>query len=257
MRLDRTPKSVSCAALLLACAAPLLAGCSSSQHSPGAASRAGTLVIGATREPRSLNPLLEEGEISEQLGQLLYTFLVTVDNHGNQVPEAAREVPTRRNGGIAADGLRIVYHLRRDIRWQDGARLTARDCVFTFAAIANPRNNLPSRAGYDQIRSVTAPDDATVVVRLKQPYASDYGCLPRARLQLSDSTRASPRALFRSQRRSVQRTAAGLGAVPGYGVAARRSPHARSQRTLLSRASEIGANRRALRTLVRNDREST
>ena len=130
-----------------------------------------TLVIGATREPNSLNPLLIEGPISEQLGQLLFTFLVTVDEHGNQVPEAARAVPTLRNGGISSDGLRVVYHLRKDIRWQDGTPLTAYDCVFTYAAIMNPRNNLPSRAGYTQIRSVSAPDGATVVVTLKRPYS--------------------------------------------------------------------------------------
>jgi peptide/nickel transport system substrate-binding protein len=61
--------------------------------------------------------------------------------------------------------------LRRDIRWQDGVALTARDCVFTYRAILNPRNALPTRAGYDAIASVTAPDDATVVVRLKHRYS--------------------------------------------------------------------------------------
>jgi peptide/nickel transport system substrate-binding protein len=149
----------------------VLASCSSTRTRSPSASPNGTLVIGAVREPSSLNPLLEEGYVSEQLGLLLFTFLVTVDEHGNQVPEAAREVPTLRNGGISSDGLRIVYHLRKDIRWQDGVPLTARDCVFTFAAIMNPRNNLPSRAGYDQIRRVTAPDGATVIVTLKRPYS--------------------------------------------------------------------------------------
>ena len=115
--------------------------------------------------------MLDEGEIDEQIDALVFSFLVTIDAHGALVPDAAREVPTRRNGGVSRDGLRIVYHLRRGIRWQDGAPLTARDCAFTYRAIVNPRNDLPSRAGYEYIRSVTAPDDTTVVVTLARPYA--------------------------------------------------------------------------------------
>ncbi len=114
---------------------------------------------------------MEAGYNSYLLGNLLFTFLVNVGAHGEFVPEAAREVPTLANGGISRDGLRVVYHLRRDIRWEDGVALTARDCVFTYRAILNPRNALPTRAGYDAIASVTAPDDATVVVKLKHRYS--------------------------------------------------------------------------------------
>lgn len=139
------------------------------------ASRAETLVLGETAEPTSLNPILLQGSIAGMVGGLMYSFLVTDDAKGNLVPDAATEVPTIANGGISAGGLRVTYHLRRGIRWHDGEPLTARDCVFTFHAIMNPRTNAPDRHGYDQIADVNAPDDATVVVRLKRPYSPIVG----------------------------------------------------------------------------------
>lgn len=157
---------VACAAIMLtfsfnACGA-------SSGHST---SDSTTLVVGETTEPISLNPLMLEGTIAGMVGSLLYSFLVTEDGNGNLVPDAATEVPSLANGGISRDGLRLTYHLRHGIRWHDGQPLTARDCVFTFRAIMDARNNIPDRHGYDQIANVTAPDDSTLVVTLKHPYS--------------------------------------------------------------------------------------
>ena len=149
-----------------------IVGCTHSATDGGTRSRATTtLVVGETTEPASLNPLLLEGTVSAMVGGLIYSYLVTYDAGGHLVPDAASAVPTLANGGISRDGLRVTYHLRRGIRWHDGVPLTARDCSFTFSAIMNPRNNVPDRHGYDQIVSVAAPDDTTVVVMLKHPYS--------------------------------------------------------------------------------------
>jgi peptide/nickel transport system substrate-binding protein len=162
-------RRAACAALALALAATGCSPAGGDGATDGA--QAPTLVLGETTEPASLNPILLEGTISGMVGGLLYSFLVIDDAKGNLAPDAATEVPTLANGGISPDGLRVTYHLRRGIRWHDGEPLTARDCVFTFHAIMNPRNNVPDRHGYDHIADVTAPDDTTVVVRLKRPYS--------------------------------------------------------------------------------------
>jgi peptide/nickel transport system substrate-binding protein len=110
------------------------------------------------------------------------------DTHGGMIPQVAAQVPTLQNGGISHDGLHITYHLRHDVRWQDGAPLTARDVVFTFNAIMSPRNNTLSRYGYDDVASIRAVDPYTVRLTLKKPMAeivseflggdSNYGILP-------------------------------------------------------------------------------
>ncbi len=122
------------------------------------------------------------------IGELGYSYLTKYDGRGNIVTDAAAMVPTLANGGIARDGKRVIYHLRHDILWQDGAPLTSRDVVFTYRAIMNPANAVPSRDSYDRIAGVRALDRYTVVAELKRPYApivanffggdSNYAILP-------------------------------------------------------------------------------
>jgi peptide/nickel transport system substrate-binding protein len=129
------------------------------------------LTIGQQQEPISLNPALENGQRSTQWGELLFSYLVKYDDHGRMVPDAATEVPSPANGGISKDGLTITYHLRRGIRFADGVPLTAHDCAWSIAAINDPQNNVQSRYGYDRIASARAPDDRTLVLKLKARFA--------------------------------------------------------------------------------------
>ena len=87
------------------------------------------------------------------------------------MPILAAEVPTTTNGGISADGRTVVYHLRHDVKWQDGAPFTSRDVAFTWRAIMNEANNVNSRNGYDRVTSVDTPDDWTVVFHLRALWA--------------------------------------------------------------------------------------
>jgi peptide/nickel transport system substrate-binding protein len=134
-------------------------------------SRPGTLVIAVQQEPASLNPLYLQGAIDSAISGLGYTYLTNYDSYGNVVPDVAVTAPSLANGGISSDGKRIIYHLRRDVLWQDGIPLTSRDVIFTHRAIMNPSNAIPSRYGYDRIASVAAPDPYTVVVKLKRPFS--------------------------------------------------------------------------------------
>ena len=129
------------------------------------------LVIAEKQEPNSLDPLFITGPSAAEIGPLVYSGLLTVDDRGHLQPDLATTVPTQQNGGISPDGMTITYHLRAGVRWQDGAPLTADDVVFTFTAIMNPANNIPSRFGYDTIRMVRAIDARTVRVSLRRPYA--------------------------------------------------------------------------------------
>ncbi len=151
------------AALLL-----ITAACAHTSPRPSSEAR---LIIAEKQEPNSLNPLFMTGPSTAEIGPLVYSGLLTVDDRGRLQPDLAVAVPTQRNGGISRDGLTISYSLRAGLKWQDGAPLTAADVVFTYGAIVNPANNVPSRFGYDVVRSVRAVDARTVEVRLRHPYA--------------------------------------------------------------------------------------
>jgi peptide/nickel transport system substrate-binding protein len=123
------------------------------------------------REPDSLNPIYLDGTMDDLVSALGYSSLTTYDAHDRIVTDVATVVPTLANGGISRDGKRITFHLRRDVKWQDGAPLTSRDVIFTYRAITNPSNINPTDEPYDRITRVQAPDPYTVIVELKRPYA--------------------------------------------------------------------------------------
>jgi peptide/nickel transport system substrate-binding protein len=131
----------------------------------------GEFVIVQQREPRSLNPELENGTSTMEWGQLLFSYLTTWNDKGELVGDVATAVPTYANGGISKDGRTILYRLRRGVRFSDGKPLTAADCVYTIAAILDRDNNVQSRYGYDRIISATAPDPYTLVLKLRYPFA--------------------------------------------------------------------------------------
>ena len=139
--------------------------------SPGAPGPSNTFVIVQQREPRTLNPELENGVNSMEWGALLFSYLLMWNDRGALVGDVAAAVPTYANGGISRDGLTITYHIRRGVRFSDGVPLTAADCVYTIRAILDPRNDVQSRYGYDRIVSVTAPNPYTMVLRLRKPFA--------------------------------------------------------------------------------------
>jgi peptide/nickel transport system substrate-binding protein len=170
--LARPPRSLAPAALLLlalslnACTR-VGAGSASGLH---AWTTPDTVRIGMYEEPDSLNPVVSSMSFSSDAVQLIFSGLIRYDAAGRPVPDLAREIPTLANGGISRDGRTLTYHLMPNARWQDGVPLTADDVIFTWHAIMNPRNNAPTRNGYDRIVSMDAPDPHTVRVHLNGIY---------------------------------------------------------------------------------------
>jgi len=136
-------------------------------NTPASGPQSGILRFAEIDEPDGLNPLIASEPNALEFSYFLYSFFFEVNDKSELVPDVALQVPTIANGGISKDGRTITYHLRRNVRWEDGAPLTARDVVFTYQAIMNPRNNIQGRFGYDKIAGVEAPDAYTVVVHMR------------------------------------------------------------------------------------------
>jgi peptide/nickel transport system substrate-binding protein len=161
-------RAFGCAATLAACALFLtLTACSSRSAAPSSE----VLRIAIEQDVKTLDPILASSTVDIFVQRLLFEPLVSADVRGVPVPMLAQIVPSVANGGISRDGLTVVYHLRRSAHWTDGAPVTSDDVKFSWSAIMNPRNDAVSRHGYDDIASIGTPDPATVVVRLKRPFA--------------------------------------------------------------------------------------
>lgn len=64
-----------------------------------------------------------------------------------------------------------VFHLRRGIRWHDGPEFTAKDVIFTFNHILDPKNKYVSASSMEGVNKYQALDDYTVKVTRSTPAA--------------------------------------------------------------------------------------
>ena len=130
------------------------------------------LRMGIQGSPNTLDPLLAANTTESAIDRYMFDGLVSIDGTGKtQVPVLAEIVPTLANGGISKDGLTITYHLRKNVKWHDGAPFSSADVAFTWRAIMSPNNNVLSRTGYELVKSVETPDAATIVFHMKRRFS--------------------------------------------------------------------------------------
>lgn len=97
---------------------------------------------------------------------------------------------TERARGVSRDGLRIVWHLRRGVRWSDGASFDARDVAFTIRTNVDPRNNeIGGSEGWNLIARVETPDPYTV--GLPATYIAQLASLPAVRSDTQPNLRTT------------------------------------------------------------------
>jgi peptide/nickel transport system substrate-binding protein len=129
-------------------------------------------IADGTGDLPTLNPHLYTLTVLGFLSELTMAYLARYDQNNRPVPELATVIPTRENGGISADGRTITWHIRKGVRWSDGAPFDADDVVFTTHVVLNPANDEVGRDGWDLITKIDEPDKYTVVYHLSKPYAS-------------------------------------------------------------------------------------
>ncbi len=131
-----------------------------------------TLRIGDIEDITSLNPHLAAIISQGYMSTLTMAYLVRYGADNRPIPELATAVPTIKNHLISADGLQITWHLRRGVKWSDGAPFDADDVVFSTNAVNNPQNNELGRDGWELIRKIDEPDKYTVIFHLKKRYSA-------------------------------------------------------------------------------------
>ena len=115
-----------------------------------------------------LNPHYAGGTKDQDASRVFYEPLAGWDSDGNLVPTLAAEIPTRQNGGVAADGKSVTWKLKRGVTWHDGKPFTADDVVFTAAYAADPAAAMVTVATYKDIK-VEKIDSHTVKVTYPKP----------------------------------------------------------------------------------------
>jgi peptide/nickel transport system substrate-binding protein len=115
-----------------------------------------------------LNPHFAVGTKDQDGSRIFYEPLASWDGQGNLVANLAAEIPSRENGGLAADGLSVTWKLKRDVQWHDGKPFTADDVVFNWEYARDPDTAAVTIASYKDI-TVEKIDAYTVRVVFKKP----------------------------------------------------------------------------------------
>jgi peptide/nickel transport system substrate-binding protein len=144
-------------------------------------SKVATLIF--TQEPDTMNPLYTNMYFSTILHPLWNVWAWQFDDKNESYPVLVKEMPTTDNGGISADGKVLTLHLRDDILWSDGEKVTSDDFKFTYEMTMDPKNAVATTYPYDSIASIDTPDPTTVVVNFNEPFAPwlllFHGILPK------------------------------------------------------------------------------
>jgi peptide/nickel transport system substrate-binding protein len=127
-----------------------------------------TLKIILWQAPATLNPYLSTAVKDWVAARITLEPLASFDQDGlTLVPFLAAEIPSRENGGLAADGRSVTWRLKPDVKWSDGTPFTAEDVKFTYQFISKFAASF--RNAYESVASVEALDPLTVRVNFKQP----------------------------------------------------------------------------------------
>ncbi len=124
-----------------------------------AAPQGGHLTYSESILPDTYNPLTtSDNETSLRLSELMFESLVFIDYKGEVKGRLAEKWNTF-NGNQ-----RIVFYLRKDVKWHDGAAFTAKDVKFTYDAIMDSASDVrpETRQALSVIKDVAVLGDNVI-----------------------------------------------------------------------------------------------
>lgn len=134
--------------------------------------RGGTLMVRIDQEPPSLDPMTDSSlAITWMLERKIFESMAALD--AGKHPDYPLKPMLATSWEVSRDQLTFSFHLRRDVRWQDGAPFSGKDVVATVKKILDPSvRSLHLRNNFVDLTEIsTAPgDDFTVVARYRKPY---------------------------------------------------------------------------------------
>lgn len=155
--------------------------CGSKTPAPGAGTSAAPkqLVAEIGPNPETIDPALNSAVDGGNMILFAFDTLLNVDKDNKIIPGAAETYD------VSKDGLTWTFHLRKGLKWSDGSSLTAKDFVYSWKRVADPKTAAPygetvlgmvkgfgeaAKGNLDAL-GVSAPDDNTFVVQLATPCA--------------------------------------------------------------------------------------
>ena len=165
----------------VAIAALAVAGCAGPKNTSGGSSGSTSLNVYLYQEPAGLfGPLAPSSGPDNQVMSFLYEGLLGVDTDYKLQPRLAESYE------VSSDATTFTFKLRKGLKWSDGKPLTAKDVLYTYKLLADPKSGSATAGLYTAVAGVadfaagkateisgfSAPDDNTFVIKAAAP---NYG----------------------------------------------------------------------------------
>ncbi len=136
----------------------------------------GTYTEGILGSFTNANPIYATGPVDSAASRLLFASLLKYDDKNQLVTDLAE------SWSVDAKEMTYTVVLKKNLTWQDGKPLTAKDVVFTYKTIQDPDAKSPLLASWQGIQ-VSAKDDQTVTFVLPNalsafPHSLVNGIIP-------------------------------------------------------------------------------
>jgi len=121
----------------------------------------GTMIIGTSATPNTLNPAFQSGTATGTPGTQIFATPLRFDENWNPQPYLAE------SWDVAEDGLTVTLNLVDNAVFHDGADITSEDVEFSILTVQKCH---PFKTMFGPVTSVDTPDAHTVVINLSQPH---------------------------------------------------------------------------------------
>lgn len=141
----------------------------------------GTYIEGVIGPLTNMNPIYATTAADQAVSRLIFSGLMRLDEQNQLVGDLASTVQVDDKASI------YTITLKDNLRWHDGASLTAQDVVFTVQTIQNPSARSPLRRSLEGV-AVEAVDAQTVKFTLPASFSPfpnilTFGILPKHLLE--------------------------------------------------------------------------
>ncbi|MFZ0391280.1 MAG: ABC transporter substrate-binding protein, partial [Calditrichia bacterium] len=124
----------------------------------------GYLKVALFDNPTNLDPRTYSDVASYRVIEQIYDFLVKLDSTG-------RPQPVLATGWETPSDTTYIFHIRDNVYFHDGSKLSAHDAAFTYRSILDPSLKSPQRLLLQVIDKISVPDSFTLKIKLKEPFA--------------------------------------------------------------------------------------
>ncbi len=151
-----------------ASSSPTQASSSSLGTTEPAKNKGGQLVEGTFADAKTCCSILSTDTSSNRVIDLMFNSVMTVDPS-----DVSPKGELAEKFDISSDGITYTFNLRSGVNWHDGQPFSAQDVKFTYDLAMNPKTGSPRTSELtERVDSIDAPDDSTIVVKLKAPNAA-------------------------------------------------------------------------------------